>query len=64
MALAGGESSCVAAVEILQPAKIEHMKVVDREASLTLSKIFLSTDLDHPLFAASRYQYRKRWDYV
>eukprot|EP00435_Cladocopium_sp_Y103_P050506 s1798_g15.t1 len=47
-----------------QPAKVQHMKVVDRAASLLLAKVFRSLPLDAPLFASTPYQYRKRWDLV
>eukprot|EP00435_Cladocopium_sp_Y103_P061170 s1087_g22.t2 len=45
-----------------QPAKIQHMKVVDPLASRLLSKIFRNLAYDQPLFATTPYQYRKRWD--
>lgn len=45
-----------------QPAKVQHMKVEMDLASLLLSKLFAEVPPDEPLFAASPYQYRKRWD--
>ena len=45
-----------------QPAKVQHMKVVDATASRILTVIFRKLPLDAPLFGASPYQYRKRWD--
>lgn len=45
-----------------QPAKVQHMKVVDRTASLLLQRIFGRLPYFAPLFGASAYQYRKRWD--
>ena len=45
-----------------QPAKVQHMKVVDPLASKLLTKIFKALRLDAPLFRVSACQYRKRWD--
>ena len=45
-----------------QPAKVQHMKVVDATASRILTVIFRKLPLEAPLFGASPYQYRKRWD--
>ena len=45
-----------------QPAKIQRMKVVDKNASLLLTKIFAQLHYDQPLFGSTAYQYRKRWD--
>ena len=40
------------------------MKVVDCNATKLLEKIFSLTPMDYPLFDASAYQYRKRWDLI
>ena len=45
-----------------QPAHVQHMKVSDEQACRILSKVFFSLDADAPLFGASAYQFRKRWD--
>ena len=45
-----------------QPARVQHMKVVDEVACRLLVKIFKNLDYDAPLFGATPYQYRKRWD--
>ena len=45
-----------------QPAKVQHMKVVDATASRILTVIFKNLPLEAPLFGATPYQYRKRWD--
>jgi len=45
-----------------QPAKVQHMKVVDATASRILTVIFRKLPLEAPLFGALPYQYRKRWD--
>ena len=47
-----------------QPSKVQHMKVIDRQACLLLTKVFKHLPLDAPLFDSSPYQYRKRWDLV
>ena len=47
-----------------QPAKVQHMKVTNKAASLLLSKIFKTLPLDQALFATTPYQYRKRWDAI
>ena len=44
-----------------QPAKIQHMKVVDPVATKLIAKIFSKLPYDAPLFRATSYQYRKRW---
>ena len=45
-----------------QPARIQHMKVSDETACRMLHKVFYKLPLDSPLFGATHYQYRKRWD--
>ena len=47
-----------------QPARVQHMKISDRNASLLLSRIFRNLPLDEPLFGTTSYQYRSRWDCV
>ena len=48
--------------KLRQPAKVQHMKVSDPHAVAIIVKIFAGLDYDSPLFNASPYQYRKRWD--
>ena len=45
-----------------QPARVQHMKVSDETACCILHKVFAKLPLDGPLFGATHYQYRKRWD--
>ena len=45
-----------------QPARVQHMKVSDEMACRILHKVFSKLPLDCPLFGATHYQYRKRWD--
>ena len=45
-----------------QPAKIQHMKVIDKKAVDIINHIFKNLAYDSPLFATTPYQYRKRWD--
>ena len=45
-----------------QPARIQHMKVSDPLACKMVHKIFRKLPMDSLLFAATSYQYRKRWD--
>ena len=47
-----------------QPAKVQHMRVSDKHASLLLSRIFRKLPMQDPLFANTPYQYRKRWDLI
>jgi len=48
--------------QMRQPARVQHMKVSNTSASRILTKIFGQLPLDAPLFNASAYQYRKRWN--
>ena len=45
-----------------QPAKIQHMKVIDRKACSLIIAIFKNLDYTSPLFGTTAYQYRKRWN--
>lgn len=45
-----------------QPAKIQHMKVIDRKACSIIITIFKNLDYEAPLFGTTAYQYRKRWN--
>ncbi len=45
-----------------QPARILHMKVNDPVACKILHKVFVQMPLEQLLFAATHYQYRKRWN--
>ena len=47
-----------------QPAKVQHMRVSDKHASLLLSRLFKKLPMQDPLFGNTPYQYRKRWDLV
>ena len=47
-----------------QPAKIQHMRLSDRTASILVSCIFGSMPMDADLFGSTAYQYRKRWDAI
>lgn len=47
-----------------QPAHVQHMKVSDEQACRILNKVFYALEADAPLFGASAYQFRKRWNIV
>jgi len=47
-----------------QPAKVQHMKVESKVACALLVKSFRKLDYDAPLFVATAYQYRRRWDFL
>lgn len=47
-----------------QPARVQHMRVTDKAASILISKIFKKLPMDSPLFGTTPYQYRKRWDLI
>ena len=45
-----------------QPAKVQHLRVVDVTACRILHMVFRKARADVALFGGSPYQYRKRWD--
>eukprot|EP00438_Fugacium_kawagutii_P012047 Skav218189 [mRNA] locus=scaffold5213:273982:278268:- [translate_table: standard] len=47
-----------------QPAKVQHMKIANPEACFVISRVFRKLRPDSPLFDASPYQYRKRWNLI